>query len=404
MKDGISAFSEYIEKKSFIKQADVNSAFPVWVAVPVRQESSFFHETLESLEKSAYSCDEKLAVVCAVNNRASDSEAVKSDNAALFAELKFNAAKNYPHLSLFALDYFSSGRGIPENQGVGYARKLAMDYALVNGAEVIACMDADTSVSEDYVSSLYEFRSLIAEKKTKRLFCLLGFEHKKEGSAVQQKAAAAYENYMKLHSEKLKACGTPYWPVALGPTLVCSAAGYVAAGGMNLRLAGEDFYFLQALIKLEISAGFLRKISEDSGGNVGENDLVSVGRNAGANAEYLYFYEPLYLRAVVYPSARISDRVLFGTGKKIEELCESVSDGTEPECPVFSDECYEAIKDFIEKKNPRQEKLAGFLSKENFSSKWDLIVKNNKKDIQLERAFHIWFDGLKIIRAIHSMI
>ena len=294
MKDGISAFSEYIEKKSFIKQADVNSAFPVWVAVPVRQESAFFHETLESLEKSASSCGEKLAVVCAVNNRASDSEAVKSDNAALFAEPKFNAAKNYPHLSLFALDYFSSGREIPENQGVGYARKLAMDYALVNGAEVIACMDADTSVSEDYVSSLYEFRSLIAEKKTKRLFCLLGFEHKKEGSAVQQKAATAYENYMKLHSEKLKACGTPYWSVALGPTLVCSAAGYVAAGGMNLRLAGEDFYFLQALIKLEISAGFLRNYSENSGGNVGENDLVSAGRNAGANAEYPYFYEPLY--------------------------------------------------------------------------------------------------------------
>ena len=96
--------------------------------------------------------------------------------------------------------------------------------------------------------------------------------------------------------------------------------------------------------------------------------------------------------------------MLFGTGKKIEELCAPVSGGTEPECPVFSDECYETIKEFIEKKNPRQEKLTGFLSKENFSSKWDLIVKNNKKDILLERAFHIWFDGLKIIRAIHSMI
>ena len=402
MKVGTSAYSEYFKKKSFIKHADVNSDFPVWVAVPVRQESVFLPVTLESLEKSASSLGKTLAVVCAVNNRASDSEEVKSDNAALFAELKSSAAGNYPHLLLLVLDYFSPGHEIPENQGVGYARKLAMDYALVNGAEVIACMDADTSVSENYASSLYEFRNIIAEKKTKRIFGLFEFEHKKEGSALQQQAAASYENYMKKHSEKLKECGTPYWPVALGPTLACSSAGYVAAGGMNLRLAGEDFYFLQSLIKLEISAGFLRKLP-DGGIHADRNAGVNVAGNVKVFNRYSYFYEPLYFKACVYPSARFSDRVLFGTGKKLEELCASASDGTEAECPVFSDECYEAIKEFIEKKNPRQEKLAGFLSKEKFFSKWDLIVKNNKKDILLERAFHIWFDGLKIIRAIHSI-
>jgi len=48
--------------------------------------------------------------------------------------------------------------------------------------------------------------------------------------------------------------------------------------------------------------------------------------------------------------------------------------------------------------------VARFLEKENFLEVWKKIAKENEKCPQrLETAFHIWFDGLKIIRLIHYL-
>ena len=78
--------------------------------------------------------------------------------------------------------------------------------------------------------------------------------------------------------------------MALGPTLVSSNYAYCAVNGMNLKVAGEDFYFLQSLIKLKIAEG----------------------KN----------FETRMLSTSVFPSSRISNRVLFGTGSRINELVE----------------------------------------------------------------------------------
>lgn len=370
---------KYFQKKSLYQPEECaelvvflkeSSMPPLAVVIPVKKEFPGIKETLSSLSDSAcHSGVNKLHVVCVVNCHKADSADTKENNLRM---LSFLSSCNYKGLYVSIIDRSSAGNELPEKEGVGLARKYGMDFALACGAELIACMDADTLVAENYVSSLLSFW----KKHGRRLFALIPFHHQKASSEKQQQAIASYEEYMLCHSKKLKEAGSPYWAPVLGPSLVSTAEGYVACGGMNRRAFGEDFYLLQALEKLEIASGFLTK------------------------EEGAYEYSPCFLDTEVYPSARISDRVLFGTGPKVRELSamENVA------CPLFPDIFYKAVKDFIEKKESCQNELTGFINKENFLSIWNKICTNNPNDEnKREIAFHIWFDGLKIIRAFHFL-
>ena len=77
----------------------------------------------------------------------------------------------------------------------------------------------------------------------------------------------------------------PYAFHTIGSCLAVRGSAYVKQGGMNRRKAGEDFYFLQKIIPL---------------GNFGEINSTRV-----------------------IPSARVSDRVPFGTGKAMMKWYES---------------------------------------------------------------------------------
>ena len=409
MKDTLQ---KYFQKKSIYSPNDcvkvrerlqklsgVCSAPQVAVVIPVKNEYPGIKETLTSLSFSAgkaplsasagrTSCN-PLHVVCVVNSRENDDGDVKQNNLQM---LSFLSSCCYKNLFISVIDRTSSGLELPEKEGVGLARKIGMDYALACGAEVIACMDADTLVAENYAEELFSF----AENHGNRSFALVPFRHQKAASEKLQQAINAYENYMLLHSEKLREAGTPYWAPVLGPSLVCTAEGYVCCGGMNKRVSGEDFYFLQSLEKIEITAG-CGKFRSTPANNVVDHTQTR------APCSTSFYYSPHFLKTEVYPSARISDRVLFGTGPKLRQLTEKSSQQT-IECPIYSERCYEAIKEFIEKKESCQNELAGFMNKENFLSIWKKICENNPSNLNgRETAFHIWFDGLKIIRAIHAI-
>ncbi len=397
MKDTLQ---KYFEKKSIYAPKDcdevrerlqkllgVCSAPQVAVVIPVKNEYPGIKDTLLSLSASARRVSpghgmpvapspNPFHVVCVVNCHEDDDGDVKQNNLQM---LSFLSTCVYESLFISALDLTSVGHYLPEKDGVGFARKAGMDYALACGADIIACMDADTLVAENYVEELVNF----SHNHEKRKFALIPFRHQKAASEKLQQAINAYENYMLLHAEKLREAGTPYWAPVLGPSLVCTADGYVSCGGMNRSVSGEDFYFLQSLEKIEILAG--------------------CAKNRATSANKSIDYSPHFLNTEVYPSARISDRVLFGTGPKLRQLTEINDQQTKIECPIYPDRCYEAVKEFIEKKESCQNELAGFMNKENFLSVWNKICANNPSNPESrEIAFHIWFDGLKIIRAIHA--
>ncbi|MCM1320581.1 MAG: glycosyltransferase family 2 protein [Bacteroides sp.] len=458
---------------AFFRKAAGGQIFPpnfarciqIAVVIPLFDEYPGFFKTLYSAEKSYYSyiraaandlpaanSAPRLHIVCVVNNRKSSPQSVKENNRQLIAALKlrmhssvrtYAAARAalfcsdlvrdkrfdapcaaYPPLSpiISLIDSASERHEMPENQGAGYARKLGMDYALLCGASVIACLDGDTLAGRNWFSHLCAFAQ---KNRGKTAAAVTRFHHQRAENTSVQNAARLYESYLSEHAEKLKQCGTPYWHTALGPVIVCTAEAYAAAGGMNLRTAGEDFYFLQQLVKITLNTDGMQM-----------------------------------LECTVYPSARLSNRVLFGTGTRLKQLV--LNGGAENKAEVqqrpaaddplrnpllFPEEIYAAVARFIslfeetygiartakQKRavcsasphNGRKSSAADsdartelfiskiscelpavyeFLCAERFPQTWrQTACANRKNPRRLENAFHCWFDGLKIIRLAHFL-
>ena len=350
----------------------------------MKNEFPTFFQTLDSLNDSwtsSSSTHKKILVIPVVNALENDNPNIIENNQKLLKTLE--DAKNqekYVGLDFFTIDLNPPMGFLPEKQGVGYARKIGMDYAIFFDCKVLACLDADTLVEKNYVEVLYQF--LEDAENMGELFGVTDFTHQKAENQFYQKAIDSYERFLKFHSKKLEECGTPFYPVALGPTLVASNYAYCAVNGMNLKVAGEDFYFLQSLIKLQIADGKCLKTK--------------------------------ILDTKVFPSSRISDRVLFGTGSRINELVEDAKNTAEScdedkilekiSYPYYDEWIYDELKKFFATKNPEDTKLKVFLEDEKFWENFSKMEKNyGKSPKRFEAAFHTWFDGLKIIRGIHFL-
>lgn len=158
--------------------------------------------------------------------------------------------------------------------------------------------------------------------------------------------------------------------------MACLASAYVRAGGMNTRTAAEDFYFLQQLAK---TTG-LRQVKG----------------------------------TIVYPAARASWRVPFGTGQSILKILISPAQGIK----FYQTTCFQLLKNWLdlvsrhlgstaEKLSKLAEEispsLVDFLSKIHFQDVWPKLRKNYPSPKQLNSAFHIWFDALKTLQLIHHL-
>jgi len=134
---------------------------------------------------------------------------------------------------------------------------------------------------------------------------------------------------------------------------------------MNKRKAGEDFYFLQKIIQL---------------GNFKELTTTTV-----------------------YPSARISDRVPFGTGKAISDYLQDLS----VDYLTYSFLSFEILKDFV--KNLRDEdrtkwstEIKGFLS-HDFSNLLDRVKNNNKGEKKYQHGVFQLFNAFQVLKYLHYM-
>ena len=175
--------------------------------------------------------------------------------------------------------------------GAGLARKTGMDEALLrfnlfnHAGGIILSLDADTVVERNYLT------------ETERHFlnnpgdvgALIPFTHQKAGSPEYQlRGINLYEKYMDYFGGAVKYTGYPWPVIVLGSAFAVRAGAYVRRGGMTRRQAGEDFYFMQNLTHIG-------KVSE-----------IKTTR--------------------VYPSARVSDRVPFGTGKSMQKWMNNEED------------------------------------------------------------------------------
>ncbi|MEO5362830.1 MAG: glycosyltransferase family 2 protein, partial [Magnetococcus sp. DMHC-8] len=221
-------------------------------------------------------------VMVVVNGSAEDGAAVQSRN-----RLTWEAARAWraDHREADRVLHLLYEPALPPRQaGVGTARKLGMDWALTRfaGARrdtgVIVCLDADCVVAANYLEVLaHHFAS-----HPHTPGCSIYFEHPWTGLPDRQRLAIIqYELFLRYYLHGLRWSGFPHAFHTIGSSMAVRAAPYRRQGGMNRRKAGEDFYFLQKIIPL---GGF--------------SDVCST---------------------TVFPSARSSHRVPFGTGRAMAD-------------------------------------------------------------------------------------
>lgn len=334
------------------------------IIIPALAERNYLPETLASLATNPAEYQQQTLILIVINNRTDISDDQLQDNQQVLQWLKSNP---FPDLNIAWVDASSSGLELPAKGGVGLARKIGFDLALVqldwSQQPLLISLDADTLVDENYLSAIFEhFRTSQSGAAT------IPFRHRTAGDPQQEAAIRQYELYLRSYLFGLQQAGSPYAYHTIGSAFACRAEAYVAAGGMNRRSAAEDFYLLQ---QLEKTSGV-----EMLGGTV------------------------------VRPSPRFSNRVPFGTGKAVQGQVED-------DRQLFQFSSVAAFKvlqrwlalvgeslelpaeTLIIKATELSPSLTQFILELNFPIVWSRMQKNHTNLPRRQNAFHCWFDALR---------
>ncbi len=346
------------------------------VVIPALAESSALPATLDSLAANPAETLVDTLILVVVNQRPDSSSADKQDNQRTLRQLE-NLSRQQTRLQLAWVDASGPERELPmRDGGVGLARKIGFDLALQrldfqHSDPLLIALDADTLVRDDYLPRLRGHFQNSPHGAT-----VVPFQHRPGTTPAHHQAIVRYELFLRAHVLGLELARSPYAFHTVGSTMACRAEAYVKAGGMNRRRAGEDFYFLQQLAK---TAGVA----------------------------------PLQ-GTLVYPSARISARTPFGTGRSVGTLLAGDAEAV----LFYPAACYGLLGDWLElvdshltedgatllsRARRQNQQLGTFLEQENFPDLWDRIGRNHQRRQARRKAFHGWFDGLKTTRLIHHL-
>ncbi len=367
------------------------------VVIPAYAEKETLFLTLASLSKNHPSSVEDSFVLCVVNNKddspadviANNRQTLDGLNALVQKKAITNFRKDpalYESLTVLSdsgmklgyIDASSDGCQIPEkNGGVGTARKIGMDCALrllrekSDGQGVIISLDADTLVQENYLSVIKSF--FRSGSRT----AIVAYEHPLPFDAIQKAAICCYEIFLRYWVLGLRYAKSPWAFHSIGSTISVSTQAYLDVRGMNRKAAGEDFYFLNKLAK------------------VGKIDYIK--------------------ETCVFPSARSSSRVPFGTGKRVERF---LGGNHDEEYCLYDPRIFSILAAWLElievsysrsaeevmtKAGQIHPALRNFLHSVNFSHAWSKINAVSKKKEALVKHFHVWFDGFKTLKMVHYL-
>lgn len=346
------------------------------IVIPALAERETLFATLDSLARNPAEILSSFFVLVVINHGRDAPRSDKQNNQDTLKKLVAWSARS-TDLRLAWVDAASPGLEVPaKSGGVGMARKIGFDLALPqldygDSVPILISLDADTLTRPDYLTALVRhFR------ENKNPGAVVPFCHRAGDSPEQDRAIQRYELFLRAYVLGLSLAGSPYAFHTVGSAMACTAVGYVRMGGMKPRKAAEDFYFLQGLAK--------------TGG-------VSQVRGT-----------------VVYPSARSSHRVPFGTGRSISRLLA----GENESLLFYRKECFQILQDWLsliegswhlDGEPIRQRSahisphLTEYLEGIHFCPTWEKIRKNFHSPRTLRKGFHDWFDALKTLKLIHFL-
>ena len=337
------------------------------IAIPAMDELEYLPQTLQSIEHSVFSCKRSselpYTVYICVNqpdewwDDTVEHRRICENNAALLRVLEEYST----HHPLVVIDRSTKGNGwTGKNFGVGWARKVLFDHILSVAAptDLIVSMDADTEFGNSYLQSLLD--SFGSHPQWVALSA--PYYHRLTGDAAADRAILHYEIYMRNYALNMLRIQSPYSFTAIGSAIVMRAAALRKIGGITPVKSGEDFYLVQKLTKM---------------GHVGS-------------------WNP----ECVYPAARFSDRVFFGTGPAMTKAAE----GDLSSYPIYHHRLFSIVEetcrrtDELYEHDIRTEFLDFLQSQFKDTDLWGTIRNNVKDANQFRRAFHEKADGLRILQ------
>jgi hypothetical protein len=256
---------------------------------------------------------------------------------------------------------------IPSQQGVGLARKIAMDCALSlwsrgNVATPwVYNTDADVVLPYNY----FDAHKQLSERYKDAALAMFDFKHFATSPHLEQ-AVFLYQLHMRYYIAGLRFTNSQYACPSIGSTMLIHLYYYAMARGFSKRAAGEDFHLMNKLIKL--------------------------GRC-------------IYLdkREAIHVSGRLSERVPFGTGRALLKLKTNARLFYAPENFLYLKELKETMLHHLECKprpgDNQNNLIDSYLVDCRFRSFSQKIAKQPFK--QQSHCLEDWFDALKTLQFIH---
>ena len=264
--------------------------------------------------------------------------------------------------------------------GVGWARKIAMDEAArrLDPQGIIVCLDADCTVSGNYLQAIFQHfqdhKSCDAAS-----ICI---EHKLDHLGSNQRAAIIeYELHLRYLINAQHWCGHPFAYHTIGSAMAVRRKAYLDQGGMNTRRAGEDFYFLQKFIEV--------------GGHMEINN------------------------AIVYPSARVSSRVPFGTGRAMQQILDKGEEWITTDFEIFRSikplfHSLEKLRSFcmtntnndyqkLQIEFELSEDIIHYLEQTEFIENCRSIAKHTASHQAFRKRFFRYFNAFRMIKYMHHL-
>ncbi len=369
-------WKQYQHRFGIVVDADLNSPKPdlgMIVVIPCYDEPDLLN-TLESL----YYCERpacSVEILLIINASDADDEAVHRQNRQTYEEVKAWAERLFN--DWFSVYVYMDNNISEKLCGVGYARKIGLDLAVSRFAQrdreqgICLSLDADCLVEKNYLTTVYEHFIAYAEYP----LAVINFAHRiEEVEQGQHKAAIiAYETHLRYYVQGIRYAGLPYAFHTLGSCFAVTAFGYMQQGGMNKRQGGEDFYFIHKFSALNLCSR-----------------IISTS---------------------VLPSARISQRVPFGTGPTLSRWQnENKTDFVSYHPQVFRDllslskavnriESKSQIAMFIQAGLPLS--LVEYLKQLNIQARLNEFDKHTASIDAFKQRFWQWFNAFIVMKYIH---
>jgi len=333
----------------------------LYVAIPAMDELEYLPKTLQAIERQK--CCYPIRLFICVNQpdgwwQIPEKRAICEHNQQLLQWLR-----NYDNLKINIIDCSSPQKGwTKKRSGVGWARKILFDTILqiADNQDILISLDADTLFDSNYFASIGDH----FQARNNLTAISIPYYHRLTDDECANKAILRYEIYMRNWLLSMFRIESPYAFTAIGSAIAVKIKALRLINGITPMKSGEDFYLLQKLCKM-----------------------------APVNN---------YNQEIVYPAARFSNRVEFGTGPAMIKG----ATGHWESYPIYHNalfkeiaEAYRLVPGLFKRdiEHPFFDFVRIHSGKSNL---WQLLRENFKDLSKFKRAFHANADGLRILQYV----